>query len=708
MGIIKRVKDAVRGKSKGSAIAQETNGQIFVSALCSAYENIFAQVRPLIDELKMVQPYGIGRNGARLPLTKTPELAMLSNPNKEMGWAEFADLMFATWLTEKELNIHVWRDGRGKIAGYTILPIGSRVSLGNGQYYFQSRGADGGIIQLSPDEVMSLRYSRNPRDIEEGISPASSVFVWTQVDDLLAQYQRAFLENGAVPASVTIIRASTEEKYLKTRKELEGQLKGAKNRNKTIYLWKQMLEDGEELDQVEVKPIQGNNSTLAIKEIMSIVNDKLNKAYGVSEFILGNDSSAKYDNAELSDRQFVKRRVAPALSSFWSQFQHELDRIFGGVGYTVSYDLEIPELTDRIKVKAEISEKNVANLSNLINGGASPKAAVLALGLPESWLQVAVGLYAEKQRKQNIEAAGALLGQNPDINRTNSSNSTSDKPEKSRQSLNSADTYHCEHCHHSHDAKTAEEITFSKDEVKEETIYHELQEIIDSIVTEIAENGVALTEEELEQIKASIVDQLSQAGEDGMNDSANQIKGYLVGGNKEEVTKILANNGYKISDKFREKLEKRTDELVGKLEENARKVAKETLENARKEGGKPLTKQELKKALSEAMPEARAETIARNETVYAFRAGGLDNAEQIGQKYNLKIKKIWHANDGACEICQAMSGKTVNISEAFPDSVEDKKGNTYSWKHTSWNDDGEIANAHVNCRCTILYEVDYD
>lgn len=708
MGIIKRVKDAVRGKSKGSAVTQETNGQIFVSSLCSAYENIFAQVRPLIDELKMVQPYGIGRNGARLPFTKAPELAMLSNPNKDMGWAEFADLMFATWLTEKELNIHVWRDGRGKIAGYTILPIGSRVSLGNGQYYFQSRGADGGIVQLSPNEVMSLRYSRNPRDIEEGISPASSVFVWTQVDDLLAQYQRAFLENGAVPASVTIIRASTEEKYLKTRKELEGQLKGAKNRNKTIYLWKQMLDDGQELDQVEVKPIQGNNSTLAIKEIMSIVNDKLNKAYGVSEFILGNDSSAKYDNAELSDRQFVKRRVAPALSSFWSQFQHELDRIFGGVGYAVSYDLEIPELTDRIKVKAEISEKNVANLSNLINGGASPKAAVLALGLPESWLQVAVGLYAEKQRKQSIEAAGALLSQNPDINRTNSSNPTSDKPEKSGQSLDHTDTHHCEHCHHSHDAKTAEEITFSKDEVKEETIYHELQKIIDAIVSELTADGIALTEEELDQIKLAIINQLTLAAEDGMNDSAGQIEGYLVGGDKTEIETVLANGGYKISDKFRERLEKRTTELMNRLDENARAVAKETLVKARAEGGNPLTKQELKKALSEAMPEARAETIARNETVYAFRAGGLDNAEQLAQRYSLKIKKTWHANDGACSICQAMSGKTVAISEAFPNSAKGKDGKTYSWYHTVWNDGGEVANAHVNCRCTILYEVEYD
>lgn len=706
MGLIKKLSDAIQGRSKSTRVAQEISGQQFLNPICTAYENIFAQVRPLIDEMKMVRPYGVGRNGARLPLTRTPELIALDYPNDEMGWAEFIDAAYAIWLTEKELNIHAWKDSRGKIQGYTLLPVGSRVSLGNGDYYFQVYTADGGSQILYPDEVMTLRYSRSPRNLEQGVSPASSVFIWTQVDDLLAQYQRAFLENGAVPTSITIIRASTKEKYDAMRHEMEGQLKGAKNRNKTLYLWKQMLSNGEELDQVEVKPIQGNNSTLAIKEIMSIVNDKLNKAYGVSEFILGNDSSAKYDNAELSDRQFTKRRVLPALTSFWSQFQHELDRILGGLGYAIQFDLEIPELTDRLKVKAEISEKNAANLTNLIASGASPKSAVAALGLGDSWLDVAIGIYANKVKA--AERAEAQMTLNlPSL--TTGLDSAQNSQEKKEDSVHNSNK--CT-CHHTHNNKTDAEVSFTASEVRERTIYEELKKITDAIVAELTEAGVALTDEQLEEIKLAIIDQLSEAGADGMDDAAAQIKGYLAGADKNEITEVLKNGGYQVSKDFRERLAQRTDALVNSLNEEARKTATAIFTSARAEGGEPLTANELKKALADAMPAARAETIARNETVYAFRAGGLDNADQIAKKYHLKMKKTWHANPGACDICLAMDGQTVELREAFPSEVvgtdDDGKETTFRWKQDGWNNEGEISSAHVNCRCTILYEVEYD
>lgn len=404
MRLFQKLNDAIRGnKSRTTVAKQELSGQMFLSPLCSTYENIFPQVRPLIDAFKEVHPYGLGRNGARLPLARTPELAILEDPNEEMGWSEFMDLAFAMWLTESELNIHVWMSQRGRVYGYTILPAGSRVSLGNGDYYFQSLSSDGGTEQIPKEEVMTLRYSRNPRDIQKGVSPAQTVFVQTQIADLMYQYQRAYLENGAVPAYITIIRASTKEKFEEAKRDFERSFKGANNKGKTAFLWRQFLDDGSEKDQVEVKTIQPNNSTLAIKEIMSIVKDDFNKAFGVSEFILGNDSSAKYDNAELSQQQFMLHRVKPALSSFWSQFQHELERVRGGgLGYAIGYDLHIEELTDRLKVKAEIAQKNVENLTSLINAGSTARAAVMALGLSEEWLDVAYGLYSEKQSRASL------------------------------------------------------------------------------------------------------------------------------------------------------------------------------------------------------------------------------------------------------------------------------------------------------------------
>lgn len=663
---------------------QELSGDIHISPLCSTYENVFAQVRPLIDELKTVRPYGVGRNGAKLPMVRTPELQALDYPNEEMGWAEFADLMFATWLTEKELNIHVWKNQRGKIFGYTVLPVNSRVSLGDGEYYFQVTKADGTTDQIDSSEVMTLRYSRSPRNINQGVSPASSAFIWSQVDDLLAQYQRAYLENGAIPASVTIIRASTQDKFQSVRKDLERQLKGAENRNKTLYLWKQMLDDGEELEQVEVKPIQGNNSTLALKEIMAIVNDKLNKAYGVSEFILGNDSSAKYDNAELSDRQFTKRRVFPALMSFWGQFQHELDRIMGGLGYAIQWDLEIPELTDRLEVKAKISQRHVESLTTLINAGATAAAAVKALGLNEDWLDLAYSLYFAKQ--SSAETAPI-----------------SETPALSSARLDRHD-YHCEHCHHTHDIKTDAEIVFKDDEETEKKIYDQLTKVLNSAVNEALGDGVVLSEDDLNKLKIAILDELIKQADAGANDGAKEIVGRVLGNTATEISETIENDGYHVSEDFQNRLERRTDELVKRLGERAKEAALEVLKTS-----EALTASQIKKKLEDIMPAARAETIARNETVYAFRAGHLENDKYLAQKYGLKLRKIWRISDeGACDICKAMDGQIVNLDEAFPDSVESADGYQYTWEHSSWNDNGEIPSAHVNCRCHFETEVVHD
>lgn len=688
MGIMKTLLDKVNPK-KGAVATQETQGQIFLNPLCSNAENVFPQVRPLIDEMKMVRPYGVGRNGARLSLARTPELAILDYPNEEMGWPEFADLMFSMWLTESELNIHVWRNGRGKIYGYSILPVNSRVSLGNGEEYFQVTQADGTIEQLTIEEVLSLRFSRNPRNISQGVSPASSVATWSQVDDLLAQYQKAFLENGAVPAHITIIRASTQERYLAKRHELENGLHGARNKNKTIFIWRQMLDDGNEADEVEVKTIQGNNATLAIKDIMSVVNDKLNKAFGVSNFILGDDSSAKYDNAELSDRQFTKRRVYPALVSFWGQFQHELDRITGGLGYSIQFDLEIPELTDRLKIKTEISEKNVSNLISLIEAGSAPGAAVRALNLGEDWLDVAHGLFSEKNRQ--------VTTQNEPFGQVSDNSTTIDN------SLSVHD-HHNHICSHEHDAYAP---TFSTDEVNEKFIYIELEKVIKSAIAEELGEGIVLSDKEMDEIVRQVGAKIIEVANLGANDGAKEIKGLVLGDTAKEIESVLKSSGYHVSDSFENRLNKRTDTLVKRLNATAREKARQILNS---NSGEVLSAAEIKKQLAEVMPNARAATIARNETVYAFRAGKLENDKYLAQKYGLKLKKIWRCTKDkrTCPICRAMDGQEAIIDEAFTDSVENKDGIAYSWEHSSWNEDGNIPSAHVNCRCHFETEVIHD
>lgn len=669
MGLIQRVRDD-RRRRKATEVKQEIANQLVVNPICSDYENVFAQVQPLINDMKMVRPFGVGKNGGRLPMSRTPELALLDSPNNEMGWGEFAGSMFATWLTEDELDIHVHKNGN-KVIGYTIIPPNCKVYESNGDYHFQVTTGNT-YYNLYPDEVMTLRFSRSPKNLQRGISPATAVRAWAQAEDVLAQYERAYIENGAIPASITFIRASSWDKFNKTRKELENNLRGASNHGKTVYIWRQFNNDtGESLDQVEVKTIQGNNSTLAIKELTDIINDHLNKAYGVSNFILGDDSSAKYDNAELSDYQFIKRRVYPALMAFWDQFQFELDRIVDGLGYAIQFEIELPDLTERQKTRAEIAEIRSRTLYSLIQGGAYPLDAVKALDLGEDWQRVARGMWTKVLAEQSIDKKQKEDSHNTPLLEKSMDNTHKSSHEKHHQCTCSVNTQD-------------ELPPMTEDELK---IYETLVAMAERIfanIPNIDADGVIREINEVLENKAVL----------GGKDGAEKIASLLE--NEDVVAEIKTTiENLKISGTLKERINNRTTELVGNYGEETKRIMNDVLEKST-----GLSASEIRKELRAVLPTWQAERIARTETVYAFKSGRLDEDEKLSDKYGLNMKLVWRArHDGkTCPVCAAMDGSVVDVGDAF-EHIKETADGTIAWEPSVWNDDGKIPAPHPNCRC---------
>lgn len=676
MGMLRRIRDAVSGRRA----SQEIISGLRVDALCSSYENLFPRVQAYIDEMDVVVPYGVGRNGARLTEARTPELVLLKSPNDDMDWTAFIDTALATWLTESELNIHVWKNGRGRITGYTILPPNCRT----GETIFQIYSTNNGVEQLTRDDVMTLRFSRSPRNIDKGVSPASSVEGYAQLDDLMAQLQKARFENGAFPDTITTIKARSREQYEATRKKMEKGYQGAKNKHKTLFIWKQSLDDGTSADEVEIKPVSAPNTTLALGELNKIITDRLNKAFRVSEFILGNDASAKYDNAELSQARFVEKCIYPALRRFWSQFQHELDRITGGLGYAISFDLEIPELTDRAKTRAEILNVRSKTLADLISAGSTPKAAVSALGLDDEWLPVASGIYSR------VLSAGSYT---------------------STSSFNCGVSCHAhsQNKHRPNAESTTDDLyapAWGKDEGDEQKIYDLLMGLAEQIA---AENP----DIDLQVIKDAITEILAEKADTGANAGAARIQGLIQGKDiAEEIATVLENDGYHVSKQFQESLAARTSDLVDNFEGHTREVVSSALSSAQGEG---RSASQIKRELSEVLPRGRAESIARNETVYAFKSGRLENDRYLANHYGLTMSLVWRTSrDGSvCPVCAAMNGTKTTLGTAFVDSrvagealtkeqlkqYALKPTDVLAWDHTKWNDNGQTPNAHVNCRC---------
>lgn len=667
MSVFDKLRDLGR-KKKSREFAQELGMQLYLSPLCSDYENLFAQVRPLVNEMKNVRPYGVtlGKKPRKLPEKKTPELYWLNDPNEEMGWSEFADLMFSTWLTEDELDIHVHRQSN-RIIGYTIVPPECRIYLGYGRWEWQVLTEDGMQV-LHSEDVMRLRFSRSPRDVQKGVSPATATRVWAQIDDLIGQYQRAYFENGAIPATITFITASTEEKYRQTRDELEGKLKGARNRNKTVYAWRQFDNDsGTSVDQIEVKTIQGNNSTMAIKEIVEIINDRLNKSLGVSNFILGDDSSAKYSNAELSRQQFILNRVYPALMGFWNQFQHELERVTGyELGYAIDFDLEIPELTEREHEKAEINRIRTESLIRLIEAGSLPDCAVQALGCPtDDWKAVANGIYA---KSLITESEPKAVNYNPYLLNYSLPEPTVDKIEAK-----------CT-CNHSIDKLPP----MSK---AEKALYDQLVSYAEAYVETYGDMNA-------DDLIRDMTALLKEDAKDGALESIKQLQMIT----DPEIAKELAEQ-VKIKEVFTsEALEKRIAERATELGKGFVNDLSEKVSEVIKSGG---TAKEVKAKLAEIDSRINAELIARNETLYAIRSGRVEQDQHLANKYGLHIKLVWKTSGDAdvCDVCRAMEGTIIDLGQAFPDEVKTTDGELVKWQHSGWNDNGRIPDAHVNCRC---------
>ena len=680
MSFIDRIVDARNARQRNyrqqqaTRVAQEIRQSFRLSPMCSDYENLFAQVRPLINEMKMVRPFAVNERGERIKNpNKTPELNLLDYPNEEMGWAEFADLMFATWLTKDQLFIHVHKDKRDNVIGYSIIPSSAYTWNGH-EFVWVIRDGDGSELELRKDEVMTLRFSRSPDDPFRGVSPATAARVWAQTDDMVAQYQRAFFENGAIPQTITFITASTREKYEQARYELESKLRGAENHNKTVYAWRQMLPaNGQTMDQIEVKTIQAPNNTLAIKEIVDIVNDRLNKAVGVSNFLLGDDSSAKYSNAELSQQQFIRNRVFPSLVTFWSQFQFELDRITGGLGYAIQFELEIPELTERAKLKADTAKVNAETLTGLIRAGADASSAVKALELPEAWLQVASGI--------QIKALA------------DNTTSTSWEPLLAEDSKSSSCSSHCQ-C--SHDALELNET--------EQKLYQVLVDMAEAI----AANDPGLSQDE---VIARVVEILEAEGLKGEKKALTKMMTLIK--NEEVRAEITAQlKATTLSAPIVDRIRTRASLIVKHYDAEVRDVMRTVLENTR-----ALTAKEIEERLLEAIPRDRAKMIARTETVYAFKSVQIDDYQEYQNRWGAKLgfhfECTWRCRqDGTtCDVCAAMDGQTTTLGQAYAHLIEIDKdmilkngreleaGTTIEWTPNEWNDQGLIPQPHPNCRC---------
>lgn len=634
----------------------------------SIYENAFPYVRPQIDMAKTAELSIEDARGDSYPLESVAAGAAINNPSIDMDKLSFIDFALSSFLTQDELAIRVHFDGNkpslDTVYGYTFLPICSRERRGGINYY--NVVTDSGQYQLDESEVMLLRYSRTPENIDQGFSPGTAIRKWSTVDDYVADYERGFLENGAFLGVVIGIPAISDTDFENQMATLEKDLRGAKNANKITYVKKPLNVDGT-TSSIDFQVVQSTNKDLDLTGMNSLVSQHMQNDFGTPSTFFGDDSTAKFDNADITKSNFIEWRINPVLANFWGQFSHEVGRICGVSGFNIKAKIEPPELADKKLVEAQTKTMLVTQWLTLVQGGAEPYSATKALELPDSF--IVVGREIQNAPKPEVVTAPSstpTVAAAPRLEQHTHYHSHGDNSEKF--DVNTPIVYKPE---------------FTDSEGDEKAIY-------DSIMRELrklkSDDDSKIDEAALTLAIFNIVKKRYESA--GVK-TARSIA--------QKTTEKIATQ-FVLSDGLGTDMQMRLATAVADIAQDARNTAAAI--NANPQG---LTAAEIRKQVDSSLPAYRAEMIARNEVVNGEREGALQSAKDIAGQYGLTINKVWVTEPDACDICSAMDGRTVGVEEKFFTNNEILTGgiqlvNDYA--------SGDTPDAHPNCRCSFKFEVE--
>lgn len=356
----------------------------------------YAPITTIATHFQKILPYAINSNGK--PLDNVVGVDALYRPNQEMDAVRFRAALAVTTLVLNEVRILVWRkDGKqakpggkitaDKIAGYTFLEDSTLIKR-NGEWVYQIVDDSGQMAYFTKNEVITLKNGVNPFNVSNGYSPTEASRKWSRIDDYIADYQAGFFENGAIPAGQFVIQAPTGKEYEDIVEKMKDKHRGANKNNNVTYTYDPIDPTTGKNQGASIQwiPFNQTNKNLDLKSIFEQVNSKLESAYRVPAFLQGIDDAPNFATAQISYRNFVENNIEPFAIAIWSQFTHELNRITGGgLGYAITFDLEIPAIAEEDKMVAETRQVEVNTISALTAAGYSLNSVVDALKLSNAY-----------------------------------------------------------------------------------------------------------------------------------------------------------------------------------------------------------------------------------------------------------------------------------------------------------------------------------
>lgn len=647
------------------------------------YDNVFPYVNAIAQRFSTVIPYAVTSDGRRLNPAPAA-LNALYAPNDTYSCLEFLKLIASGILTQSHVDILVWTtEGPGgnitpdNITGYTLLPANSRVynDTRSGWYHRVTMNLGDGTRQyeFTRNETISLSYSRHPDDPTRGISPAMTIKKWANVDDMIADYERGFFGNNAVPAGMLGIVSENAEDFQRNRARLEETFRGAGNNNGIAYNMipvDPMTHKPSQTSKLVWVPFQNSNDSLDLQTVNDVVNNRLANALAVPDIIRGIDNGQTYANAEMAERAFIENTLKPLCMTVWDKWQFELDRITGGLGYGITFTLDLPAQTEVEKVQAETQQIRISNLTQLINMGASVETAVEALGLPEAY------------RRLDLHPSTPNIPPLPSARNTTKAAKPANNTPTEPHLLTATRTY----------VNRVIQLTRRsqaglRDDLK--TIGQQwINDVENDLITHLT-NYAKRTGLKLEQVITAWAETHPN------NPIAVEVQGYTQ------------NDWRKLYDWTTLPSNVKTaylDHLETIAATSSKTITAKTLDILTRADTDQWDARRLHDELAR-LGNEHAELIARCETVQAQRLGSLYSARNLSETLGVKLQKVWHTtgDSNTCDFCKHMEGTTIGLDHTYLPTGASIEVNDHIYVNNFEN--MTTPNAHPNCRCYEDYEV---
>lgn len=649
------------------------------------FDNIFPYVNAIAQRFSTVIPYAVTPDGRKLDPAPAA-LNALYAPNDTYSCLEFLKLIASGMLTQSHIDILIWTtEGPGgnitpnNITGYTILPQNSRVynDSRNDWYHRVTMDLGNGPRQyeFTRDETIALSYSRHPNDPTRGISPAMTIKKWANVDDMIADYERGFFGNNAVPAGMLGIVSENAEDFQRNRARLEETFRGAGNNNGIVYNLIPVdptTHKPSQTSKLVWVPFQNSNDTLDLQTVSNVVNNRLANALAVPDIVRGIDNGQTYANAEMAERSFIENTLKPLCMTVWDKWQFELDRVTGGLGYGITFDLDLPAQTEVERTQAETQQIRVNSLIQLVNMGATVESAADALGLPEPYKRLNL-------RKTDTTLPPTLHSTR---NVTKAAKKTDDMTTED-QILPATRTYV---------DRVVRLTRRSRNGLKDdlETIGRQwVADVKDALIAHLADYACK-TGMKLEQVITAWAELHPE------HPLAVDIQSYTP----TDWQKLY--DWTTLPDDIKTAYETHLQEIA---DTTSKTITNKTLKLLNQADTEQWDAHRLNDELAR-LGNDHAELIARCETVQSQRLGSLYSARNLSETLGVRLQKVWRiTGDGnTCDFCQHMEGTTIPLDSAY--MAKDATSITIGdHSYTNSFENMMTPNGHPRCRCYEDYEV---